>query len=327
MPRMKAPIVTFSGLASIRLFRVREDLRGPLTVFGGLALASLIALAAIIAIETVGGDGGEALVIATETPKETDAPRETPAATPGETAAPTDEPTATTAPSATATTAPATATPAPTGPPAGEVSAAPQGALGVAYWSNKLNRWWFGDLTDVAASYEEGQDVPFLVRWEGTPGAMYNLRIVYDCAAPDVFGALDYLSGVQSYGGEQATVRYGPGDVRPAAAIPAPDTPNFDADDGDGGVFWLWNAKFPVLPLPPHPDDKCDLRRTVDIPIQALGGPIVFLASGHLGSATVYNGGEGASSAADPFGLNIAVEGVGGATVMIDPSAIVDVER
>lgn len=333
MPKIKAPIVTFSGLAGIRLSSVREDLKGPLAVLGGLALASLIALGAIIVIETI-GDGGGGLVIVTATPRETEAPQETPTEVSIETAAPTDEPASTDEPPA--TEAPATAAPtiAPTPPPTpapgggGAPASAPQGGVGVAYWSNKLNRWWFGDLTDAAASYEEGQAVPFIVRWEGTPGATYWLRIIYDCETPDAFGALDYLSGVASFGGEPATAQYGPGNLRPDAAIPAPDTPSFVPDDGDSGVFWLWNAKFSVLPQAPHPGDDCPAQRTLDIPIQAYGGgPIVFLASGHLGSATVYDRGEGASTAAYPFGLHISVDGIGRADVMIDPSAVADVER
>jgi hypothetical protein len=332
MPKMKAPMMTFSGLAGIRLAVVRDDLKAPLAVFGGLALASLIALGAIVAIETIGGGGDGVLVIATETPKVTDAPQETPTETPVETVAPTQEPTPTEAPSATAepetaTPVPATAAPTPTLPGGGAPAPTPQGGVAVAYWSNKLSRWWFGDLTDASANYEEGQNVPFLVRWDGTAGATYWLRITYDCQVPDVFGALDYLSGVQSYGGELATAQYGPGSAGLDAAIPAPDTPNFDPDDGDSGVFKLWNAKFPILPLPPHPDDNCVMQRTLDVPIQAFGGPIIFMASGHLGSATVYSSGEGASTAAEPFGLHVTVDGVGSAAVMIDPSAVADVER
>lgn len=349
MPKMRAPIITFSGLAGIRLSSVREDMKGPLAVFAGLALASLIALGAILTIETIGDGDGGALVIATETPEETEVPQVTPTATPEETTAPTeapvitDEPTATEAPATDPPTAAPTARPTagpttrptaaptarPTAAPGGGSAAAsaPQGGVGVGYWSNKLNRWWFGDLTDESANYEEGEDIPFMVRWEGTAGVTYSLRIVFDCQTPDTFGTLDYLSGVESYGGELATAKYGPGNMQPDSAIPVPDTTNFDPDDGDTGVFWLWGAKFPVLPLPPHPDDNCDFLRTQDIPIQAFGGPIIFLASGHLGTATVYDSGEGASTAAYPFGLHITVDGVGHTDVMIDPSGIADVER
>ena len=330
MPKMKTPIVTFSGLAGVRLFGVRDDLRAPLAVFFGLALASFIAFGAILAIETVGGDEDSALVITSASPKVTDAPRVTPVTT----AVPTGKPSPTARPSATASAAAATATPAPftaaptpTAPVSVVPVSTPQGLVGVAYWSNKLNRWWFGDLSDAVATYEEGHDVPFLVRWEGTPGATYSLRIVFDCKSPGTSGALDYLSGVPNYSGSLATAQYGPGGETPAGAIPVPDIPNFDPDDGDSGVFWLWNAKFPVLPLPPHPGDNCDSQRTQDIAIQGLGGPIVFLASGHLGSATVYGSSEGASSAKSPFGLHVTVDGVAGADVMIHPSAVADFER
>ena len=92
-------------------------------------------------------------------------------------------------------------------------------------------------------------------------------------------------------------------------------------------VFTLYGAKFSVLPGPPHPDDKCPLQRRQDLSIQANGGPIIFLGSGHLGTATVYSSGGGASTARVPFGLHVTVAGVGRADVMVDPSAIADVER
>ena len=197
----------------------------------------------------------------------------------------------------------------------------------MAYWANKLNKWWFGDLTDSVANYEEGQDIPFMVRWDGVAGAAYWLRIVYDCRTPDTLGTIDYLSGVQGWGSELLSASYGPGTGRPNGAIPVPDTPNFDPDNSNLAVFTLYGAKFSVLPLPPHPDGNCDFQRTLDLPIQAYGGPIVFLGSGHLGTATVYSSGKGASTASVPFGLHVTVDGVGRADVMVDPSAIADVER
>ena len=79
--------------------------------------------------------------------------------------------------------------------------------------------------------------------------------------------------------------------------------------------------------MPPTPDDNCGFQRTLNPPIQAFGGPITFLGSGHLGTATVYSSGEGASTASVPFGLHISVDGVGRADVMVDPSGIADIER
>jgi hypothetical protein len=98
-------------------------------------------------------------------------------------------------------------------------------------------------------------------------------------------------------------------------------------DDDNAAVFTLYGAKFPVLPLPPHPDGNCNFQRTQDLPIQAYGGTITFLGSGHLGTATVYSSGKSASSASVPFGLHITVDGVGRADVMVDPSAIADIQR
>ncbi len=92
-------------------------------------------------------------------------------------------------------------------------------------------------------------------------------------------------------------------------------------------VFLLYGAKFSVLPQSPYPDDNCDFQRTQDLQVQALGGQIIFVASAHLGTASVYSSGEGASTASVPFGLHITVDGVGSATVMVNPSAVADIER
>ncbi|MEO8458262.1 MAG: hypothetical protein ABI559_10655 [Chloroflexota bacterium] len=340
MPKLKAPVLTFNELRRFRFQSVREDMRAPLAVFGGLLLASLLAIGAIISIEAIvgGGDNGGLVIVVTKTPEASASgvPGETLTDTPAVSVEPsaseapvvTPTPTSTPRPSATAvpSTAKPTAAPTPVGPGGVPVST-PQGALSVAFWSNKLNKWWFGDLTDAVANYEEGQDVPFMVSFNGAPNATYFIHIVYDCQVPDVFGAMDYLSGTQDYGSSILSAAYGPGASGPDGAIPVPDTTNFDPDDGDPGIFQVWGAKFPVLPLPPHPDDNCDFQRTLDIPVQGFGGTITFIGSGHLGTATVYDSGEGASTAADPFGLHISVEGVGAATVLVDPSAVADVER
>jgi hypothetical protein len=304
---------------------IRDDLREPLAVFAGLVLAAAVAVAAIVAIEALGGGGGSSGVLVndatrTPAPTETVSPAGTP--TPIQSAAPSTETPATQTP-APQTPAPQTAAPTPA-PPA---TTSPQGAVSVAYWSNRLNEWWFGDLTDSVANYEEGQDIPFMVRWDGVAGDTYWLRIVYDCQTPDTFGTIDYLSGLQDWGNELLSASYGPGLVRPNGAIPVPDTPNFGPDNSNVAVFTLYGAKFPVLPLAPHPDGNCNFQRTQDLPIQAYGGPITFLGSGHLGTATVYSSGKGASSASVPFGLHITVDGVGRADVMVAPSAIADIQR
>ena len=315
---------------------IRDNLREPLAVLAGLVLAAIVAVTAIVAIEALdgGGSGGVLVSNVTRTPEptETVSPEVTP--TPVESVAPSTEPPSTEPPSTeplSSETPPQTAAPTPapqTAAPTPVVaSTGPQGAVSVAYWANRLNKWWFGDLTDSVANYEEGQDIPFVVRWDGVAGATYSLRIVYDCETPDTFGTIDYLSGVQDWGSELLSASYGPGTGRPNGAIPVPDTPNFNPDNNNVAVFTLYGAKFSVLPGPPHPDDKCPLQRRQDLSIQANGGPIIFLGSGHLGTATVYSSGGGASTARVPFGLHVTVAGVGRADVMVDPSAIADVER
>jgi hypothetical protein len=304
-----------------RVTPIRDDLVAPLAVIAGLVLASIVAVGAIVAVQALdtGDDNSGIVGTVTETPKPTDTLTPSGSETPSPTEAPSTE-----------TPAPETATPVPTTTPAptsASPATTPQGVVSVAYWANKLNTWWFGDLKDSVANYEEGQDIPFIVRWGGVAGQTYWLHIVSDCQTPDTFGTIDYLSGVQDWGAELTAATYGPGSARPDGAIPVPDTPNFDPDNGNVAILTLYGAKFPVLPLPPHPDDNCDFQRTQDLPVQAYGGPIIFLASAHLGTATVYSSGEGASTASVPFGLHISVDGVGSADVMVDPSAIADVER
>jgi hypothetical protein len=298
---------------------IRDDLRAPLAVFAGLVLAAAVAVVAIVAIEALDGGSGSSSVLVSDVTR-TPAPTET--VSPAGTPTPIQSPAPATQTPAPQTAAPQTAAPTPVTP-----ATSPQGAVSVAYWSNRLNEWWFGDLTDSVANYEEGQNIPFMVRWDGVAGATYWLRIVYDCQTPNTFGTIDYLSGLQDWGSELLSASYGPGPSRPNGAIPVPDTPNFAPDNNNVAVFTLYGAKFPVLPLPPHPDANCNLQRTQDLPIQAYGGTITFLGSGHLGTATVYSSGKGASSAKAPFGLHITVDGAGRADVMVDPSAIADIAR
>ena len=246
---------------------IRDDLREPLAVLAGLVLAAVVAAAVIVAIEAFDGGGSGVLVsdlTRTPAPTETVSPEGTPApiqsAAPSTEAPATDKPTTETPTTETpATETPSTQTPVPqtAAPPPVIPPTSPQGAVSVAYWSNRLNEWWFGDLTDSVANYEEGQDIPFMVRWDGVAGATYWLRIVYDCQTPDTFGTIDYLSGLQDWGSELLSASYGPGTGRPDGAIPVPDTPNFNPDNNNVAVFTLYGAKFPVLPLPPTPDDNC----------------------------------------------------------------------
>jgi hypothetical protein len=307
-----------------RVATIRESLRAPLAVFACLVLAAIVAVAAIVVIETFDGgssSGGVLVGNVTKTPASTETMSPTATRKPSPGATP-----STARPS---TETPSRQTPAPqTAPPTAVIpTTSPQGPVSVAYWANRLNEWWFGYLTDRVANYEEGQDIPFTVRWNGVAGATYWLRIVYDCQTPNTLGAIDYLSGLQDWGREPLAASYGPGTGRPDAAIPVPDTPNFDPDNNNAAVLTLYGAKFPVRPLPPTPGDNCDLQRTLNLPIQAAGGPITLLASGHLGTASVYSSGKGASAARIPFGLHITVDGVGRADVMVDPSAIANIER
>lgn len=312
---------------------VPQDSGSLMMLLASIGLAAAIVIGVIIAAEAIGGGDGDNGLVAevTETPKTTLIPpasetpdaTETPLPTPGAspTATPNVTPGPATAPATPARTPVRTATPRPPTPPL------PQGAVAAAFWANSSDSWWFGAVSGSAARYEEGQEVPLLVQWEGAAGQTYQVRITYDCAAAGVLGAIDYLSGTQSWGRSIVYAKYGPAKEQPDAAVLAPDTSGFIPDDQNAGVISLYGGKFPVLPDAPSPSGACSGKRTVSLPVQANGGKVTVLVSGHLGAASTYGPGKGAAGATSALTVIASVDGVGTASTSIDPSAIADVEH
>lgn len=312
---------------------VPQDSGSPLLILASIGLAAAIVIGVIIAVGAIGGGDGNGLVAeVTATPKTTLIPpaSETPSPTaqtggrPPETPSPTPSKPASATPSVTPTRTPvrtATATPAPPTPPL------PQGAVAAAFWANTSNAWWFGAMSGSAARYEEGQEVPLLVQWDGVAGQTYQVRITYDCAVGDVLGAIDYLSGTQSWGRSIVYAKYGPAKEQPDAAVLSPNTPGFIPDDQNAGVISLYGGKFTVLPEEPSPSGACPGRRTVSLPVEASGGRVTVLASGHLGVASIYGPGKGAAGATSALAVIASVDGVGTASASIDASVIADVEN
>ena len=326
------------ALRAPRPAAVPERAGSPLLLFASIGLAAAIVIGVVLAAETIGGgDDGGIVGGVTETPGVTLIPpaSETPA--PSGSPSPTASGTPTASPAASTSTGTTTPTPgrSPTRTPVVGSAAAstpapfptpnsPQGGIAAALWANTANYWWYGGLTQAMAQYQEGQEVPLLVQWDGAAGQTYWLRITYDCAAQGALGAIDYLSGVESWGRGIVYAAHGPAADQPDAAVTVPDTSGFSPDDGNPGLFTLYGAKFPVLPQAPAPSGACPGQRTVSLPVQASGGKITLLASGHLGAASVYGPGKGAAGATAAMSLIATVDGIGAAVVSIGPSAVSD---
>lgn len=313
-PAIKRPTLSRPGVWSLN-----KEAQESLALFAGLALATVVAVGAIlIAVALNNDDNADGVVNG-----ETATPRPTLIPPVSQTPFPTEVPSGSATPSPSPSPSP---TPSPT-PTPGITPSAPHGQPAVAFWANRANAWWFGDLTGDVAQYEEGQFVPFMVRWDPVAGQTFDLTLTYDCKTNDAFAAIDYLSGIDSFGTAPVFAEYGPARDRPEAALPVPDTAEFPPDDNDFGVFTLYGGKFATLPTGPEPGDTCEGQRTIGLRVQATGAPLILLGSGHLATASVYGSGEAASSNDPAFGLRVTLAGVGGTSVMIDASAVADVEH
>lgn len=317
-PRWKAPAFRRPGGIAMPMSR---DTQEGIALFAGLALATVLAVSAVLAVIAFdNGDDGSGGIVGevSQTPKPTrsagggggdDSP--TPTEEPDKTVEPTDTPGPSRTPRATATPV---VTPSP-------------GSPAFAFWGNNVREWVFDDLTGDNADYEEGEYIPFMVRWGGTAGQQYELHFVYDCMTDDAFGAFDYLSGLDAVGRDPVFAKDGPAKDLPDAAVPVPDTPDFPVDDANAGVLSLYGGTFVTLPSAPWPEENCSGQRSIDLVIQANGGPVYLIGSGHLALASVWGTDEGASSNDPPFGMRISLEGVGEAGHNVQASAIADIEH
>ena len=305
---MSLPRPNFKQL-SVSWPAVPRKAQGPLALFAGLALAAVIAVFAVVLVSSLDDtDGSDGIVGGvTETPTEP-----TPdGGTPDPTDEPTDEP-------PTETAGPDTGTPAPVITPAD-----PELDIEIGLWANLRSEWWFDTLTEDVAAYEEGQTVPFLVRFAAEPGEAYALTLRYDCAAGGA-AAIDWLSGTQDWGSQVLHGIWGPAQDFPEWAVPVPDTPDFELDDDDPGVITLYGGTIPLLPQGPAPGGSCDGQRAITMTVAATDELVILVGSGHLATASDHGNGQGATSAGDAFGVEVAVEGLGSGSVAIAPAVIAD---
>ena len=270
---------------------IPEDVRAPLAIFTALTLAAVLSVTIALVVTALDddGDGVAGVIDLTQSPTSQ-------SSTPGAT----DKPTATASPTPAPTDSP---TPTPTPEPTTTPPTVPTDGPSLAFWSRTFSEWWPGDISADASLYEEGQTIPFLVRWPATPGQAYEIDLVYDCATADSFGAMDYLSGIQGWSPQILLGRGGPGRDRPDAAVPVPETANFAPDDADSGVFFLFGGQFTVLPSPVSPDEDCDRQRLIRLSLQASGDEVWLIGSAHLATEADYGFEEGASSHDVAFGI------------------------
>jgi len=211
----------------------------------------------------------------------------------------------------------------PAGDPAcggGIVEPPPADDISLAIWANELNAWSLGDLPEDAATYGEGDEAPFLLTWAAEPGEEYTVEITYTCSAGGV-PAIDILSGVQFADSAIFEADLGPGDNLPDAAVPLPNTPDLDVDDGNVGLLYLFGGNFLQLPGGPDPKEGCEDARTITVPVRASADE-VFLMGSVLFADSGDHEGQGAADAADVISLSASISAVGTATAGIEPGVI-----
>jgi len=299
---------------------IPEDMRAPLALFAALGLAAALSVVVAVLVSALDNDGGDGSAVGgvTMTPFDGE-PTPDGSGAAGDTETPTLKPTRT--PRPTAVVSP-TASPTLSPPTTAAPTPTPVADPAVALWSRTFNEWWPGMLDGSAGVYEEGQTLPFVVHWRATEGAFYEVVLTYDCATSGGGGGIDYLSGIQEWSSQILLGRGGPDRERPDGAVPVPDTSGLTADDADTGVLFMFGGQFTVLPAPVSPDGVCSGQRTMRLSVQAGSGDVWLVGSAHLASESDYGAGQGAASAAGPFGMTATVSGVGTAAVSVQPSAI-----
>ncbi len=213
----------------------------------------------------------------------------------------------------------------PTGAPACDdtiVEPPPGGDISLGIWANELNAWLFGDLPEDTASYSEGDEAPFLLTWAAEPGEEYTVEITYACSVGGV-PAIDILSGVQFADPAIFEADRGPGDKVPDAAVPLPDTPDLDVDDGSVRLLHLYGGDFLLLPQGPEPADGCEAERTITVPVRANSDAeeMILMGSVRFADASDHDG-QGAADAAASISLSASASAVGTAAAGLDPGVI-----
>ena len=198
----------------------------------------------------------------------------------------------------------------------------PKSDISLGLWANESNAWLFGELREDAASYSEGDEAPFLLTWAAEPGHEYTVEITYTCSFDGV-PVIDILSGVQSADPAIFEADRGPGDKVPDAAVPLPDTPDLDVDDGSVRLLYLYGGDFLLLPQGPDPADGCKDERTITVPVRANSDAeeLILMGSVLFADSDDYDG-QGAADATAGISLSASVSAVGTATVGIESGVI-----
>lgn len=194
-------------------------------------------------------------------------------------------------------------------------------AISLAVWAGETVGWWFDDLTESVATYREGEEIPFLLTWEATPGDEYPVEVAYDCSVGGV-PAIDFLAGVESADADIFEAPRGPGETTPDAAVPLPDTPDLDSDDGSVRLVYLYGGGFLLLPEGPHPADGCSGERTISFLIRAEAEEMILLGSLRLADSEDHRG-LGAADVATSIGFSASVDGIGEAAVELERGTVV----
>jgi hypothetical protein len=208
---------------------------------------------------------------------------------------PTPSPTATAEPSPTPeATATPTPTPAPGPTPTATAPPSQAGGFTIAAWDGSA---WRSDSPLDGAAYREGQALTVLVQIErARDGAVYPLRIRYDCRA------FDFLTSYDATDGDTAALAAGgPGSAIPDAAVRIPDDPGTPADDAAEGSLNLWGGSFsaagPLLPGGP-----CAGEKTLEVSVAAASDTLYVLWAARIAGG----------AAASPTPLRLSVDLPGG---------------
>ena len=200
------------------------------------------------------------------------------------------------------------------------VTPSPAGDVSLGLWANDLNAWLFGDLPEGAASYSEGDEAPFLLTWAAEPGEEYVAEITYACSVGGV-PAIDILSGVRSADPAIFEADRGPGESLPDSAVPLPDTPDLDVDDGSVRLLYLFGGDFLLLPQGPTPAEGCEDERTIAVPVRANSDEVILMGSVRFADADDHDG-LGAANVTAGISLSASISAVGTATAGFEPGVI-----
>lgn len=189
-------------------------------------------------------------------------------------------------------------------------------------WSRQQSRWVSTDLDSTAASYREGDSIPFLMRLDGAvAGKRYQVSVRYECGT-EKSAVFDFLSGPQETDESAVLTAPGPGTQRADSTIPVPEDPSITFDDSSSRRLQLWGATFQRSPEGPLPAGQCSRFKEIWMDV-VVRGPAAFLIwTAHAASAQDWGEGRGASSTNTRTSMEVAVSGVGDATLNIAPDAI-----